>query len=506
MSKVRIGDVFMEFLMRFVGRKKFWMTSWFLGFALSSFLVPIVPAVVLARSKALSQLSAIEQGNSFEGDSGPKGSQPQIPTAPVSSQPDPESFEDEYYVLSVRVSMDPGMSFIQRTAIVRTGADIIEPDVKEPRTGIIKVILHENEIGRIVALGGLGIRIEERTSLKQLLIQAFPQGVPGGMPSGYEKYRTTSKVVEELRNLARNNAGLVSFFQLGISVKGRPLYGVRLSAPNRKESSAMGPKPGIFFCGVHHAREILTSEVPLLLAQHLTQKYRQGDARIRRLLETREVYIVPIVNPDGKVYDTAQGRFEGWRKNRRPNGDGTVGVDPNRNYGGPGWGGPGSSPNPGSETYHGSSAFSEPENQAVRDFVAGHPNINVLLSYHSYSELILYPWGHTLEPVPNQRDRAVFETMAQRMSQWNGYQPMPGHDLYLASGDTNDWAYALRPDHPIFAFTFELSPSRGLGMSGFYPKPDMIQKVFDANLEPALYLIEYADDPYRVLSEPLVHP
>jgi carboxypeptidase T len=141
--------------------------------------------------------------------------------------------------------------------------------------------------------------------------------------------------------------------------------------------------------------------------------------------------------------------------------------------------------------------FSEPESQAVRDFVSSHTNLKVLLSYHTFSELILYPWGHTDASIGNERDHRVFTTMAQTMSRWNGYKPQQSSELYIASGDTTDWAYGT---YGIFAFTFELTPKSMFG-GGFYPGAGVIDSTFRANLAPALYLIDLADDPYRAIDQ-----
>src|SRR5690606_4396201 len=124
-----------------------------------------------------------------------------------------------------------------------------------------------------------------------------------------------------------------------------------------------------------------------------------------------------------------------------------------------------------------------------------HLNARVLLSFHTYSELILYPWGHTYDPVDNKTDLAVFEKMATTMARWNKYTPQQSSDLYITSGDTTDWAYG---EHGIFAFTFELSP-KSMWDGGFYPGQKAIDPTFRDNLKPALYLLELADDPYRAV-------
>ncbi|MEK6542929.1 MAG: M14 family zinc carboxypeptidase, partial [Elusimicrobiota bacterium] len=133
---------------------------------------------------------------------------------------------------------------------------------------------------------------------------------------------------------------------------------------------------------------------------------------IDTMLANKDIYITPMMNPDGAEYDYEDGSYRMWRKNRSSNSDGSKGVDLNRNYGYQ-WGKEGSSPYPNSDTFRGEGPFSEPETQRIRDFIDSKPNIKILMSYHSFSELILWPPGYTYEPLPNLRDRQVFETMGK---------------------------------------------------------------------------------------------
>lgn len=127
--------------------------------------------------------------------------------------------------------------------------------------------------------------------------------------------------------------------------------------------------------------------------------------------------------------------------------------------------------------------------------------IKVLLTFHTFSELVLYPWGNTYDDVGQNlgttEDFKIFKTMAEKMATWNNYKPMQSSDLYIASGDTTDWAYG---ELGIYAFTFELSP-KSLWGGGFYPGEGAIQSTFDDNLKPMLYLLEYSLNPNRVFQE-----
>ena len=208
---------------------------------------------------------------------------------------------------------------------------------------------------------------------------------------------------------------------------------------------------------------------------------------------------MPLINPDGALFDIKGKTYKYWRKNRKIN-PGSIfkGVDLNRNYSYK-WGTGGSSSKPMSGTYRGTTPFSEPEIVSVKRFIEKHDNVKTMISFHTFSELILYPWGHTENSIKEKDDHKVFELMAKKMSSWNKYEPMQSSSLYVASGDTCDWAYGV---HGIFCFTFELSPKKKKGLKilrGFYPGDEIISSVVNANLDPVLYLLENSDDPYKVL-------
>jgi carboxypeptidase T len=311
-----------------------------------------------------------------------------------------------------------------------------------------------------------------------------------GFPTKDERFHDYRELTEALQQLEARNPDIARVHSIGKSIEGRDLWALHINTSAEDLKAGKSSKPGAIFMGNHHAREHLSVEIPLMLAQHLLDN--RADAEISKLLESRDLWIIPMVNPDGAEYDIATGKYRMWRKNRRANAGGTFGVDLNRNYA-YGWGTGGSSDKPSSDVYMGTEPFSEPESQAIRDFVGAHLNARTLLTFHTFSELILYPWGGKYDPITNVRDRATFETMAKTMAKWNGYVPQPASDLYIASGDTVDWAYGT---HGIFAFTFELSP-RDMFDGGFYPGAKIIDRVFKDNLKPCLYMIDLADDPHR---------
>jgi carboxypeptidase T len=340
----------------------------------------------------------------------------------------------------------------------------------------------------VIALGNK----EELATLEKtgMVLQSFSLNMKFfDFPERDRNFHNYNEAVQFMTDLQTRFPNLMKLEEIGTSIEGRKIHNMRLST-NLETSNQ---KPGIVFMGTHHAREHLSTEMPLLLAKYLLENYAT-DARIRGFLENREIHIIPMVNPDGVEWDISTGNYKSWRKNRRKNADGTFGVDLNRNYGFK-WGTGGSSNNTSSDVYMGTTPFSEPETQAIKNFVETRENLNILLSVHTFSELILYPWGHSYDSIANQRDMLVHKTMAETMSQWNRYTPQQSSDLYIASGDTTDWAYG---QEGLVSFTFELDP-KSLFSGGFYPGQGLIPTVFQKNLPAFLYLIEHADNPYRTI-------
>jgi carboxypeptidase T len=324
------------------------------------------------------------------------------------------------------------------------------------------------------------------------LIASTPLLRENDFPTNDTDFHNYDEITLAMQNLAKENPDIVSMDTIGKSTEGRDLWHIRIST----DLSTSNQKPGVIFMGGHHAREHLSIDTPLRLMQNLVAEYRANNPRIRTLIEGREIHFIPCVNPDGSEYDITNGDYKMWRKNRSLNKDGTYGVDLNRNYGFK-WGTGGSSKDTSSDVYMGPTAFSEKETLAVKGFIENAHNITTLLSFHTYSELILYPWGNTYDPIANANDHKVYQTMAKKMAEWNGYTPQQSSELYIASGDTTDWSYGTLK---IFSFTFELDPNNAW-KGGFYPGQGVISEVVRKNTEPVLYLIEHADNPYRVLTE-----
>jgi carboxypeptidase T len=336
---------------------------------------------------------------------------------------------------------------------------------------------------------------EEKQAIEKMgrLEVSFPMTEAMDFPAKDADYHNYAELTQKVQELAATYPNQAKLSSIGKSVDGREIWILRISG-NLPQADSL---PAIIYMGGHHAREHLSVELPLYYAEYFLSEYRKGNPRIVNLLNGRDIHIIPAVNPDGLEYDVAGGSYKFWRKNRSRNSDGTYGVDLNRNYGYQ-WGTGGSSGNTSSDTYKGPRAFSEPETLAVKNYVESHQNITILLTFHTFSELILYPWGYKYPGIDISRDQQVHQKMAEKMADWNHYTPQQSSALYQASGDTTDWAYG---EHKIISFTFELDPSNNGwgGSNGFYPGAGVIPDVQRKNLEPVLYLLEYADNPYRVL-------
>jgi carboxypeptidase T len=297
-----------------------------------------------------------------------------------------------------------------------------------------------------------------------------------------EQYHSAARLEQELRQLAEARPDIAELKEIGRSIEGRPILALRIG-------DRRGGVPKLLFMGCHHAREWIAVEVPFLLARELVE--RADETSVAGWLTSGEIWVAPMVNPDGHEHSRSEARL--WRKNRRLNDDGSIGVDPNRNYGYM-WGTldvPTSSHVPSDETYVGPRAFSEPETQAIRDLV-GCERFAGVITYHSYSQLILYPWGYTEGQIPDVQHREQMAGMAGEMQtliqgvHGKIYVPQQASQLYPTAGDTTDWTYGT---YAIPSFTIELRP-RTFQEGGFVLPPDQIVPTWEENRPAAFRFIE----------------
>ncbi len=312
-------------------------------------------------------------------------------------------------------------------------------------------------------------------SEQQYSVSGFGFGSMGG-------FYTLAEVGAQLDSMFVNYPNLITQkVSLGSSVEGRPVWMVKISDnPTVNET-----EPQVLYTALIHAREPESMEQLIYFMYYLLENYGT-DPEATYLVNNRELYFVPVINPDGYEYnhqtDPNGGGF--WRKNRRNNG-GSFGVDLNRNYGPMAyWNAPngGSSTNPNDETYRGTAPFSEPETQAIRDFLAT-KNFNNALNYHTYGDYLIFPYGALSHETA---DSTTFREFASDMTAYNGYTY--GTDLqtvgYSTRGNSDDYYYdgdVISNNGNILAMTPEV------GATGFWPSQGEIFPLAQENLKPNLY-------------------
>lgn len=316
-------------------------------------------------------------------------------------------------------------------------------------------------------------------------------------PDSYE-YHTYDSMTQHLHNLSENYSNIFHLESIGTTYEGRSIWRMKVSDnPGQKEN-----EPAVLLMGAHHGNEKPSYESLIFFLNYVAEAYyaenhdSDGDGlvdeddfdgvdndndglvdedpsedRIRSIVDSSEIYVIPMVNPDGVEYN--------WRKNRAPNygsfGNAdeitSYGVDLNRNYDYL-WFLPYFLPlnymlpfiiSDQSWNYRGEYGFSELETQAIRDFVLDHDNIEISLSYHTYSEIIFYPWMHTSLETP---DEETFISIGSNISQIDGYDLRIhgwGDRDYLIPrfggtiGTSENWLYGTQG---IYSFTMELCKTR----------------------------------------------
>jgi carboxypeptidase T len=318
---------------------------------------------------------------------------------------------------------------------------------------------------------------EEREQINQLRAQA-------GL-DWFGVYRTWPEVNAYIDELVDLRPDLVEKLHVGTSHEGRSIYGMRIAGVDGPQE-----RPAVLYNGCQHAREWVSVMVPMYIADRLVRDY-DTSPEIKSIMDQVEFFIIPIVNPDGYEFTYASGGNRMWRKNRRFNSLSSYGVDLNRNWDIDWNGGNSTSTNPNSDIYVGPAPMSEPETQALAQFVLDRPQIAAVIDFHSYSELILQPWAYTNAPPP---DAAIINQlsadMADAIFDVHGVQYVTGSAgqvLYLASGVMPDWCYAERG---IMGYTIELRPKSF--NPGFLLPPDQILPTAEENFAAALVMAEFA--------------
>ncbi len=308
------------------------------------------------------------------------------------------------------------------------------------------------------------------------------------------QYHSYDEVIQILRDAANTYPAICRLDSLGVTWEGRWIYCAKVSDEPWVEDAT---EPDVSFDGLHHAREWATVEIPLFYLDTLTSGYSSAP-EIQDLVDNHEIWLTPVVNVDGYVYDYSGGGVW-WRKNRQPFG-GEIGTDPNRNYYGACNGDPygdwgaipqfaGVTHNPGSNVFCGPHAQWAYCVDVYGNFLRTH-EVNANITYHSSGEMVLRPWGYTLNPPP---DDAVYTQYAQEIASRIDKLGGGTYDwdvfLYPTSGATDDFAYGWThyvAGYPCLSFTIEVG-------TWFYQNPADLDHICRENFDGALWLAQHSD-------------
>jgi hypothetical protein len=284
--------------------------------------------------------------------------------------------------------------------------------------------------------------------LSNIIVTPSAFVVQTGSPNlgGYYTYAQMVTAIQNLYN-TYSPSGLVDTFHVGLSIENRIIYAVKISDNAATDEPN---EPEVFFQGVQHAREAIGGSSMIFLMQYLCERY-SADTRIQDLVNNREIYIIVCMNPDGWEYNrsTNPNGGGGWRKNRRNHGGGVFGVDLNRNWS-TDWGNcvtiPSScaSNNPADDTYYGSGPFSEPETQAIRNFIRS-KHIVAANDQHSVGPYYSLPFGrptlHTGPDTLTLMQQQWYTAIPALMGKYNGMRAGNSFQAlgYEVAGGVKDW-------------------------------------------------------------------
>lgn len=297
-----------------------------------------------------------------------------------------------------------------------------------------------------------------------------PENFSLGSMAGYHTYAEILSEMDQMRLLFPNLISQKTSIGLFQSIQGRPIHYVRIS----NNPDVMQEKPKVLYTALMHAREPAGLQQMLYQMWYLLENYA-NNPEIQYLIDNVEMYFIPCLNPDGYVYNQTTNPNGGGmhRKNMRVNSDNSFGVDLNRNFGYMwGYDNSGSSGTPSSMTYRGTAPFSEPENQALKHFCETIP-FKLALNNHTYSDLLIYPWGYADQLTP---DGDIFVRFAQLLTEENNYTYGTCYQTlnYFVNGGSDDWMYGEQTTkEKIFAFT----PEAGSPADGFWPAVNRIEEI-----------------------------
>ncbi|MEB3284773.1 MAG: M14 family metallopeptidase [Candidatus Sericytochromatia bacterium] len=353
------------------------------------------------------------------------------------------------------------------TKLASAGVDIWSVDIAQRRA---KVKLNESQAKLAEQLG-----MEVEWPIRQTVLRA---------DKGYRDY---DQIVSRMKELQAKHPEFVQMVDIGDSwektqgIAEREIWALHLNTGG-------GEKPNVTIAGCHHAREIVTPEITLKMAEDLIDSYGQ-DAEVTGLVDTRDLWIIPLVNPDAHIH-AVKGVDRRKNANNLTGGKRRIGVDLNRNYD-IAWGTVGDSGNPEADTFRGAKPFSEPETQAIRDQLLRHKPV-VYLTFHSYANSVMWPWDHQSAPPPDPR----LAQLGSQLGALSGYKAYQGAKMYLNSGDDVDWAFAKLGS---LAYTVEI----GGWNDGFMPPSSRLPKFWNENRPMMLHAMKVADNPGQTFGPPV---
>jgi predicted deacylase len=328
---------------------------------------------------------------------------------------------------------------------------------------------------------------------------------------GYPCYRQVAELFQSGQQIAVNYPNLATWKDVGDSYLksvGQGGYDIWVLVLTNK--SVTLPKPALLITGGIHAREYVTAETAMRFAEYLVQNYGTN-ADVTWLLDYNEIHIMPEINPDGRTMADGTTSNILWRKNKHKHDNNNcsntsashIGADLNRNFPFM-WNTAGTLPGVCDETYAGKSAGSEPETKAVRDYYlalfkdyntsptspASLDAMGIYIDLHSYSQLVLWPWGYASTLAPNNTQ---LRTLGRKFAFFNNHTPQQAVGLYPAAGTTDDDCYAERG---VPAYCFEM------GTAFFQDCSSFENTIYPTNLQALLYAAKTCRAPYRLTYGP----
>lgn len=336
-----------------------------------------------------------------------------------------------------------GSVFAQDTFIVRFDLnDGMKKFLRANEFDVTGVNYNTNEIEALLTQSELDQISAEKSALIKF---AFPQNL---LAAPDEDYKNPDEIEDFVNEIHAKYPSITEVKSIGKTLEGRDIWAIKIS----DNASVKENEPAILVNAMHHAREVMTPEITTDMVEYLTSNYGTN-AEVTNWVNSTEIWVIPMFNLDGNNKMWTQDSM--WRKNTR---DGH-GVDINRNYP-TGWNScNGSSSNRGAQDYRGTAPASEPETQAMMNFVASiKPVFNI--SYHSYSEIVIYPFGCRPNKTPTT---AAVETIGAEIGKKIQYKPGTAWELlYNADGGDIDWMYET---HQVIPFVIEVNSTS----QGFHP-------------------------------------